>query len=529
MVCVDVAIDTGTLIALSANTYMDVFLIQCWRAKTAGEEQQGLFIPYCPEEKEKRMTQIKRKILMIGLIVGFCLSGTTAGAFSFNFNGKMWQTIGATDNAGALQSQFKSSKTNYFGYADNIGHHYLNIHGATNEGYYKFMDNDISTTFGLTKARLRFEGMTDDGRAKFVYGLEFGSINWGDQSKGMGLSGDGINQETRLVYADIQIPGLNENHIIRAGLQGTKINHWLWTETAAGLTYHGKSGGSSWMVGWYRGDEDRAGDSSDNDYFVLKSDHQITEKLTIGFFGVYADAGDESTTALDDYAAWTTGPSATYDDDTYYIGLTGKGKMGPLFGNFDLIYQGGDIEFEDPAYQDLDHNAWLGNLTVGYKFSDKFKMYANVLYVSGDDDPTDDDVENFNSIDVDVKVGIIFTKDSLLGDCDRFVTDSPYLLDRGLINYSLTGEYQFSPEHHFRGAVRYLQTAEDLDGYGTGGDDELGTEVDFWYAYRYNKYVTLRAEAAYLFAGNGADQFTDTIDDDADDLYTVAAGIMFQF
>ena len=82
--------------------------------------------------------------------------------------------------------------------------------------------------------------------------------------------------------------------------------------------------------------------------------------------------------------------------------------MGPLFGNFDLIYQGGDIEFEDPAYQDLDHNAWLGNLTVGYKFSDKFKMYANVLYVSGDDDPTDDDVENFNSIDVDVKVGRLF-------------------------------------------------------------------------------------------------------------------------
>lgn len=477
------------------------------------------------------MRQMKKRVAILSacVIVGLCLTCATAGAFSFNFNGKMWQVIGATDNAGALQGQLKSGKTNYFGYSDNAGNQFLNINGATKEGYYKFMDNDISTTFGLSKARLRFEGKTDDGRAKLVYGLEFGAINWGDQEKGLGLSGDGINQETRFAYAEIQIPGMNENHMIRAGLQGTKINHWLWTETAAGLTYHGKSRGSKWMAGWYRGDEDRAGNSSDNDYFVLKADHKFSDSLTLGFFGVYADAGDEQTTALEDYVAWTTGPSVTYDDDTYYIGFTGQAKSGPIFGSFDFIYQGGDIDFEATEYNDLDHSAWLGTVRIGYKFSDKFKMYADALYVSGDDDPSDDDAENFNSIDVDVKVGIIFAKDSLLAACDRFVSDSPYLMDRGFINYSVTGEYQFSPEHHFRAAVRYLQTAEDLDGYGADGDDELGTEADFWYSYRYNKYVSLLLEAAYLFAGDGADQLTDDVNDGADNLYTVAAGIVFAF
>lgn len=463
----------------------------------------------------------KFTIAALSIVAALGVSSPQANAFSFDFHGNMWQTFGSTDNAGVLQGKLKSGKTNYFGYTDRAGNSYLNIAGASTEGYYKFMDNDISTTFGLTKARLRFEGKTDDGKAKFVYGLEVGTINWGDKRHGMGLSGDGVNQETRFAYAQLQVPGMDRNHFLRAGLQPTKINHWVWTETAAGLTYHGKNENYKWLVGWFRGDEDRAGNSTDNDYFVLKGSHNFSSDMTLGLFGIYANAGDETTTALTDYDSWATGSSATYDDDSYYLGFTGKGKSGPFFGNFDLIYQGGEIQFASNSYKDLDHDAWLGNLTFGYKFNDKFKMSFNTLYVSGDDDYSDGDANNFNSIDVDVKVGIIFTKDSLLGDCDRFVSDSPYLMDRGLINYALGGEYQYAPEHNFRAAVRYLMTAEDL-----GNDDDLGTEMDFWYKYKYNKYVTLRVEAAYLFSGDAADYLSDN---SADDVYTAAAGIQFKF
>lgn len=476
---------------------------------------------------------MKKKLLVSGLslLAGLGMA-VSASAFSFDFHGKMWQTIGATDNEGALQSKLKSGKTNYFGYNDGTNV-YLNLNGATSRGYYDFMADTDSIDFGLTKARLRFEGKTDDGKAKLVYGLEVGTDNWGNSD--YKLSGDGTNQETRFAYGQIQIPGLDEGHILRAGLQPTKINHWVWTETAAGLTYHGKKGDCKWMAGWYRGDDEWATNASDDDYFVLKGESKITSDVSLGLFGVYVDAGDKTTSDLDIVTlaftdVWNTTHSATYDDETYYIGLTGK-LNGPVFGSFDLIYQGGDIEFEDVAgisvYDDIDHDAWLGNLTVGYKFDDKFKMYANVLYVSGDDDYGDDDAENFNSIDVDVKVGIIFTKDSLLGDCDKFVSDAPYIADQGLINYALTGEYQINPENHVRAAVRYLETAEDylLD------DDELGTEVDFWYKYKMNKNVTLRLEAAYLFAGDALDSvnYATGASEDADDMYTVAAGIMFKF
>ena len=459
---------------------------------------------------------MKKTLLVSGLslLAGLGMAAS-ASAFSFDFHGTMWQTLGGTDNEAALQSKLKSGKTNYFAYNDQ-----LNVKGAEKAGYYDVMsDNNTATTFGLTKARLRFEGTTDDGRAKFVYGLEVGTVNWGEKDKGFGLSGDGVNQETRFAYAQLQVPGLNQNHYVRAGLQPTKINHWVWTETAAGLTYHGKAGDSKWMAGWYRGDEDRAGNNTDNDYFVLKGENKITSDVKLGLFGVYVNAGNEMTYTVTDLD-FTAGTEDEYDDETFYVGLTGE-LNGPIFGSFDLIYQGGEVDFTDSAIKDLDHEGFLGDLTVGYKFTDKFKMYGNFLYVSGDDDMSDDSADNFNSIDVDVKVGIIFTKDSLLGDCDRFVTDSPYIMDQGLINYALFGEYQLDPKNHFRAAVRYLETAEDayLD------DDELGTEIDFWYRYKYNKNVTLRFEAAYLIAGDALD----TSEGDADDMYTVAAGIQFKF
>ncbi|MEA3469485.1 MAG: hypothetical protein U9R57_14855 [Thermodesulfobacteriota bacterium] len=462
---------------------------------------------------------MKKQILVSGLslLIGMGMA-STASAMSFEFHGKMWQTIGFTDNDAALQGKLKSGKTNYFGYTNVAGDEQLNVKGAEKKGYYDVMGDGTSVDFGLTKARLRFEGKTDDGRAKFVYGLEVGTVNWGDKDKGFGLSGDGINQETRFAYAQIQIPGLDQNQYLRAGLQPTKINHWLWTETAAGLTYHGKAGDAKWMAGWYRGDEDRAGNSSDNDYYILKGSTKITSAFKMGLFGVYADVGNEHTYGITDID-FTAGTEDQYDDNTYYLGLTGE-LNGPIFGSFDLIYQGGDIEFDSNELRDLDHSAYLGDLTVGYKFDDRFKVYANFLYVSGDDDYTDSDADNFNSIDVDVKVGIILTKDSLLGDCDRFVTDSPYIMDQGLINYSLTGEFQLNPENHFRAAIRYLQLAEDY----ALGDDEIGTELDFWYKYKYNKNVALRFEAAYLFADDAL-----AFDESGDDMYTVAAGIQFKF
>jgi hypothetical protein len=446
--------------------------------------------------------------IMLAVILSLAIAGT-AFAFSFDFHGKMWQVVGVTDSYEAMKGPQKSGPTDYFSYNGD-----LNDKGIKS-GMYNVMSENDDAIFGLTKARLRFEGTTDDGLAKVVYGLEVGTNNWGDDD--FDLSGDPDNQETRFAYAEVVMPVIGGK--IRAGLQPTKINHWVWTETAPGLTYHCDFGAWKTMAGWYRGeDSTTANIEGDNDYFVIKADNKLTPNTTMGFFGIYTDLDKDETSLGDEY-----------DGEYYYLGLTGKYKKGKLFGDFDFIYQGGDIDFNDTVIDDLDRSAWLGNLTVGFKVSDNFKISGNILYVSGDDNPNDDDAENFDAIDVDVKIGTIFFKDSIMSDCDRFISDAPYIMDKGLINYAIQGEYQVNAKNHLKTAVRYLMTAEDLELKPNESDDDLGYEFDLWYTYKLNKHVDLKIDAAYLIAGDGADHLAASDNYDSDDLYKLAAGIKISF
>lgn len=448
--------------------------------------------------------------LILTMILFLAFAGTTY-AFDYNFHGKMWQTFGVTDNDLSLPHSQKSGKTDFFSYNGN-----LNDKGMKSTMYDVMSEND-SSEFGLTKARLRFEGNTDDGLAKIVYGLEVGTYQWGDSNKGFGLSGDGVTQETRFAYAEVTMPVVAGK--IRAGLQPTKINQWVWSETAAGLTYHHKYNNLKTMAGWYRAEDDTvSGVEGNNDYLVLKFDDKLAKNTTMGLFGIYANL-DEIDTNLGD----------TYDSDTYYIGLTGKFNQDALFSNFDFIYQGGDIDFENAANTDLDRSAWLGNLTVGFKVSDNFKISGNILYVSGDDDATDGDAKNFDSIDVDVKIGTIFFKDTILADCDRTISDAPYIMDKGLVNYAIQGDYQIDEKNNVRCAVRYLTTAEDLEFKPNSSDKDLGYEFDLWYTHQLNKYVQLRLDAAYLVAGDGADHLAASDNYDGDDIYKLATGIKVSF
>ncbi|MFO7838250.1 MAG: hypothetical protein R6X08_01970 [Desulfosalsimonadaceae bacterium] len=374
-----------------------------------------------------------------------------------------------------------------------------------------------SANMGVGKFRLRTEVGTEDGLAKMVYGFETGANNFGDQ---WGYSGDSVDFENRFAYIQSVIPGVSHNIYGRAGLQKTGVNHWLWTETAPGLTLHGK-GEVNWMTGWFRGieqddlweDEDLnypEDPIDDADLFVVKADFRPASDLRLGGFGVYArNFGSKKLVYR--------------DADQFWLGLTGA-LEGPVFASWDLIYQGGDAG--DTADQDV--SAYLANLTVGAGIEDGSRVSANALYVSGDDDRQDGDLEAFQSIDADVKVGQIFFKDSLAGSCDRFVDDMfgstmpTGLKDNGLINLALEGEFQLGEKNNLRAAGRYLLTAED-DPYFN--EDDLGCELDLWYTYKMNKNLSFKLEGAYLFPGDLAEE----IFRDDDDVFLLSAGLKFVF
>jgi hypothetical protein len=436
----------------------------------------------------------------------------------FDFHGKMFQVFGSTNNHLSLAGKHKSGSTDFFSYNGK-----LNSKGFDMSNLHYF--NTVGTTFGLSKARLRFEAKTNDRLAKFVYGLELGTVNWGDKAKKFGLSGDGITQESRFAYAEVKLPQNNIEHMIRAGLQPTKISPWVWSETAAGLTYHGKSSSCKWMVGWYRGDENSTSNSTDNNYFVIKTSGPISPQLELGLFIVHELSGAETSSISNPL---TPANKLNYDRKNDYAGASLKFNSSPFQGLLELIYQVGDIDFLEEDVEDLDRGAMLMNLSLSYQLNKQLKLGFNTLYVTGDGNPDDLNADNFDAIDVDVKVGMILFKDSLVSSCDRFVSDAPYLLDKGLIHHALTADYKLNKRHKFFTAIRLLSLAED---YSDGNDEtesSIGTELDFKYAYQFNKYVKLRLEVACLLPGGASDLMTDD-DEDADMIFNLASGIQFTF
>lgn len=377
-------------------------------------------------------------------------------------------------------------------------------------------DDSDSATIGVGKFRFRTEVGTDDEMVKMVYGFETGANNFGDTEtdpageSGWGYSGDSVDFENRFAYIQTAIPGFDDTMFGRAGLQKTGVNHWLWTETAAGVTLHGK-GEVNWQAGWFRGYEENWGEdgSQDTDLYTVRADFSPASNITMGGFGVYAfDFGDEK-----DFAR---------DADQYWLGATGS-LDGPVFISGDLIYQGGDAEVGGTD----DVSAYLVNATMGTELTDRTRVSFNALYVSGDDDPNDGDQEAFQSIDADVKVGQIFFKDSLAASMDRFVDDMfgqkqsyEEMENNGLFNLAVEGEVQVDAKNNLRGAVRYMETAEEYQ-----GDDELGVELDLWYSHKLNDNLTLKLEGAYLLSGDLAEEMFET----DNDVYQVGAGMVFAF
>ena len=120
---------------------------------------------------------MKKRIHLFLTAVCVLALAAPAAAFETEFHGGMWHVFGGTDNEATLHHSQKSGSTDFFSYNG-----MLNDKGMSSSMYNGLGEND-STIFGLTKARLRFEGKTDDGLARMVYGLEVGTYDWGGYQK----------------------------------------------------------------------------------------------------------------------------------------------------------------------------------------------------------------------------------------------------------------------------------------------------------------------------------------------------------
>ena len=202
------------------------------------------------------------------------------------------------------------------------------------------------------------------------------------------------------------------------------------------------------------------------------------------------------------------------DLDLWNVGVDGNFNSGNFFVNYDLIYQGGDIENVAFTGSDgsvttntsVDVSAYFAHADIGFKMND-WKATYTFWYASGDDNPADQDFEGFVSVDVDSFDGVVLFESFV---DDNYFTERHHLLDKGFIMNKIALDYQATPKLKVGAAGLYMLTAEDIKYTASANgasvsESTVGFEIDAYFKYMLFKNVEVAMEAGYLFAGDAMD------------------------
>jgi hypothetical protein len=368
------------------------------------------------------------------------------------------------------------------------------------------------------KYRLQAEASTDDSLVRGVYALEIGAIRFGSTvaspgaNSGGGFSGDGVNVETRFAYVDF---GFLPTHRISIGLLPWTVNRFLWNETATAVQLKGSGGPLTYTLGWARGLEafNTAANQQlirDADNFLLRGELSPIKDLKVGVFGLYQRATPQL--AVTPAVGTTPGVNlpvrahllkrySNIEYDLYNVGIDGGFKTGPLFANWDFIYQFGNTE--PRLLGELDVSAFLAHIDLGVNL-DPIKVTYTGWYASGDDDLTDGDQKNFTATDVDFFDSVVLFEGGFTDD--SYFTEAPYFLDKGAIFNKLALDFKATDKLTLGLAGLYIMAAEDLN-FGTPAtttnSKNLGIEIDAAVSYKLTKELELAVNAGYLIADDG--------------------------
>jgi hypothetical protein len=318
------------------------------------------------------------------------------------------------------------------------------------------------------------------------------------------------------------------------GLMPVGYNKFLWSDNAAGVKWVSKRGNLGYSLGWFRDDVGNTGNGGgvkleNDDAYALDVTYTIEGGPKLNAFGIYLEEGQEGSEITAGTPPVGTGVgtfAGTWDtmDQQLWLGLAGEGQVGALFYGFTGIYLTGEIDAGNGTFAggetSLDREAWLANAEVTYKF-DKARVKAGYLYSTGDDDPTDGDVENFANIDAYMGgFGSVVVFDSFADD--NTLVSAPFIQDKGLNMPYVALDYDLNDKASVGVSGLYILTAEDV-----ADEDDLGIEVAARASYKITKNLTTGIEAGYLIGGDLWDELAS--DGDGDDVFRTDASIRLMF
>lgn len=389
-----------------------------------------------------------------------------------------------------------------------------------------------SDSWGEIKYRLWVDAATNDNKVKAVYAIELGALHFGKPkttagaSQGGEFSGDAVNIETRWAYTDFQLPGVDRKARFRIGLQPMTVNYYLWKETAMGVNFVGGQDSVDYQLAWLRGYEhfrDASTGGDDVDAFLGRLNLKPSEGFKIGVFGLFMNSSAPTTPGTPGAISATGYQVKRFADlvdlNLWNVGLDGGYKTpmgdGKFFADWDLIYQGGEIDnvvftgsdgTSNADTSSVDVSAYFAHADIGYGQGD-WKFTYTFWYASGDDNPTDNDFEGFMSVDVDSFDGFVLFEG---WTDDNYFTERHYLLDKGFIMNKIALDYKMSPKVTVGAAGLYMLTAEDIKYTAAGNgasvsESSVGFEIDAYIKYMMFKNVEVGFGGGYLFAGDAMD------------------------
>ncbi|TRZ75184.1 MAG: hypothetical protein D4R93_05380 [Deltaproteobacteria bacterium] len=487
---------------------------------------------------------MKKVSKVVLLLAAFMLASSPAFAVDITTNGDLQQWFGYSDNAKFSDQAGLASKSGDFSFYSNpsaltgLGYsssNYKAIKGKTDKS-----DTDAEASV-WTRYRQWFTATSDDQNVKGVFAVEIGGVKWGYQgdslgkSKGFGYSGDGVNVETRWLYTDFIVPGIRGH--ARAGLQTVPLakdfGQFIWSETAAGLTYFKAMAPVDIGVGWIRGNSA----TSKNVGFSGGNFNDDAGYLNFGY-GQGNNRVAFVLAALRQSGKITDSGAYSFDNNVQYGGVTGKFAAGALSGALTAIYQGGSVDLRTPTPQELKRQATLANATVSWKPSANHTITLAYLFASGDENAADDKIGNYTAVDVDMNHGLVVFEGIAT---EGYTTDSPYWLDKGLKMPSVRYDYSPSKSLVLSGVYSYITTDKNTQRIGAAAINsalgangktygtEIGNELDLLVKYNIWKGFDALFGLGYLWAGDALDAYTNDGAEKAKNIFKSQLELRYRF
>lgn len=240
---------------------------------------------------------------------------------------------------------------------------------------------------------------------------------------------------------------------------------WFWARSGSYVKY------------WTDGPED------DIDLTGLNLHYDFSEKFYI-YGGMYYKNEDRNDTPT--------------ENDTWAFDIGADATFGGLQLEGEFVYETGDVS--DSFGEEKDRNAFAGFASATYTFPVKYAPYlrGTYLYFTGDDDPNDDDVEEYDPMFFDFKIWNRWVIGELVGE-----TQLPNYNKQNFI-----AEVGFSPVEPMVVSLMYIRH-ELAESNWLGmplGSDEWADEINLLIDYPIGDHLFVHTGLGYVTPGDAAEE-----------------------